>query len=65
MIGFGRSIFATGDYYIGWCKFGFPFGYGKLVFADGSVQEGLFDNGEFVGDSNNKMKALTENHDNT
>ena len=34
---FCRIIFSDGEYYIGWRKFGHPNGYGKYVYANGSI----------------------------
>jgi hypothetical protein len=37
----------AGDYYVGDWKDGKMSGQGKLVFKDGTLQEGIFENGSF------------------
>ena len=50
--GWGRFIDHKGEYYIGWFARGSwsPHGYGKWLYADGTVKEGLWDNYTFVGE---------------
>jgi hypothetical protein len=48
--GFGFYTYpkeTTGDYYVGDWKDGKQSGKGKLVFKDGTMQEGIFENGSF------------------
>ena len=40
--GFGRVIYATGAYYIGWMRNNEKHGFGKYVLADGTVKEGTY-----------------------
>ena len=45
--GFGRYIWAQGDYYIGYFSKGLNHGQGKHVFNDGTVEEGKWLNDSF------------------
>ena len=46
--GQGTFTFASGDKYVGGWKDGNWHGQGTVTFADGRVQEGIFENGEFL-----------------
>ena len=46
--GFGKRVFADGQYSIGWFEDYSLHGYGKFVDRDGTVEEGLFESGTFV-----------------
>jgi hypothetical protein len=46
--GMGRTIYITGDYYIGQHKENKRHGYGKYVYSDGAIQEGKWKNDEFL-----------------
>ena len=48
MHGFGRLILASGDVYTGFFRQGMRNGEGKEVFASGEVEEGTFEDDEFV-----------------
>ena len=47
--GFGRICYQHGDYYIGMYKNYLRHGHGKLVRANGQVQEGQFADNDFIG----------------
>ena len=47
--GFGRIILSDWAYYIGFFKDRFKHGKGKHVKADGTMLDGLWDNGDFLG----------------
>ena len=46
--GFGRSIQANGEYYVGMFKDGKKHGQGKLVYQSGKVEEGNWRMGTFI-----------------
>ena len=46
--GQGTFTFASGDKYVGGWKGGNWHGQGTVTFADGRVEEGIFENGEFL-----------------
>jgi hypothetical protein len=48
MEGFGRYIYETGDIFVGQFKAGKFQGKGRYSFANGTVMEGLFDDGQPV-----------------
>ena len=53
MVGFGRIIWETGAYYIGWHAADLMHGYGKFKDKEGNTMEGLFYKGRYLGSLNN------------
>ena len=47
--GYGRVCYQHGDYYIGMYKNYLRNGHGKMVRANGQVQEGQFKDNDFIG----------------
>ena len=43
--GFGRTVFSTGAYSIGWFREGKRHGYCRYLYANKRVDEGLYENG--------------------
>ena len=60
--GFGRRIMEDGAYHIGWYADGIRHGYGKYVYPDGKILDGLWNNSVFIGaeDTNKIFKDTPE-----
>ena len=52
-----------GSVYVGQWKKGIQHGVGKMIFPDGSIKEGLFDNNTFVHDEQIRMDDYPHNEE--
>lgn len=54
--GFAKQLHPSGNVYIGEFKNGKRHGKGKVIFTNGTVEEGWFENGTFKGSQYNKLE---------
>lgn len=47
--GFGEMTWVDGSFYTGQWELGVQHGYGRVVFPDGTIKEGYFENNIFRG----------------